>query len=123
MMSFALKQLGDEVRAYGTGSPGGKGAGLIRINELTLPRVSRLRTHILTTSFFDRFLDRNQQLGDEERRIIASILAELAETPLGIRSSATNECVLHAAQQSSRPGSPFVSGRRGRSPHLLGFHP
>jgi hypothetical protein len=105
MMSFALKQLGDEVRAYGTGSPGGKGAGLIRINELTLPRVSRLRTHILTTSFFDRFLDRNQQLGDEERRIIASILAELAETPLGIRSSATNEAGI-----SETGGSPVHAG-------------
>ncbi len=108
-MNLALSQVSKGVKVYGTGSPGGKGAGLIRINELALPRVSRLRTYILSTSFFDRFLECNKQLGDEECRIIASILAELVETPLGIRSSATNEagiaetggCLVHAGENAS----------------------
>jgi hypothetical protein len=46
-MSIAVVEKAGDVRVYGSGSPGGKGAGLIKINELSLPKVSKLRTRIL----------------------------------------------------------------------------
>ncbi len=55
MNGLIVNEAGD-VKVYGAGSVGGKDAGLIKINELSLPKVSKLKTHILTTSFFDRFL-------------------------------------------------------------------
>ncbi|MGB8953237.1 MAG: hypothetical protein WCC06_11310 [Candidatus Aminicenantales bacterium] len=90
-MSIFVSEIADNVKIYGTGSLGGKGIGLAKVNELSLPKVSKLRTHILTTSFFDRFLENNRRFDKEEQTIIASILREMAEVPLGIRSSATNE--------------------------------
>jgi hypothetical protein len=90
-MSVTIAEKAGDVKIYGRGSPGGKGLGLIKINELSLPRVSKLKTHILTTSFYDRFLENDAKFGDEELSVVSSILAEMAEVPLGIRSSATNE--------------------------------
>ncbi len=77
--------------AYGSGSPGGKGSGLVRINDWPLPRTSPLPCHILTTDFFDRYLERHQSLGSEDAAVHAAILERLPDVPLGVRSSATNE--------------------------------
>lgn len=52
-----IEKVGD-VKIFGDGSPGGKGAGLIQINECNIPNAHKLRTRILTTSFYDRYLDR-----------------------------------------------------------------
>jgi hypothetical protein len=90
-MQVKINEEAEDVKVYGTGSPGGKGAGLVKINRLSLPKVSKLKTHILTTSFFDLFLESDRRFHKEEQNVIASILEELAEVPLGIRSSATNE--------------------------------
>jgi len=76
---------------YGRGSLGGKGAGLVRVNECGLPRAATLPTHVLTTDSFVRYVDRDRSLGDEDVAIAASILEELGEVPIGVRSSATNE--------------------------------
>jgi len=38
------------VRLYGTGAPGGKGAGLVRLSECGLPGTATLVTRILTTA-------------------------------------------------------------------------
>jgi hypothetical protein len=89
-----------DVKIFGSGSPGGKGAGLIKIDEISLPKTRKLKTWILTTSHFDRFLDEERRLGEETRRIVASVLEELGDAPLGIRSSATNE----AASEAGRSG-------------------
>ena len=90
-MSIAVVEEAGDVRVYGSGSPGGKGAGLIKINELSLPKVSKLRTRILTTDFYDHYRQAAGTFGDEERSVVSSILEELGDIPLGIRSSATNE--------------------------------
>ncbi len=86
-----MAQIAEAVKIYGTGSLGGKGAGLVKINQLSLPKVSKLKTYILTTSFFDSFLANDGRFGDEEQNVVLSILGELTDVPLGIRSSATNE--------------------------------
>ncbi|MEW6747008.1 MAG: hypothetical protein AB1486_30085 [Planctomycetota bacterium] len=89
------QKIGD-VTVFGTGSAGGKGAGLIRINEYALPKTGRLTTWILSTSFYEHYLDRGRQLGDEERSLLAVILQELGTVPVGVRSSATNEAAVAA---------------------------
>ena len=47
-----------DVQVYGTGVLGGKGAGLIKIRECRLSRALKLKTRILTTSYYDRYLER-----------------------------------------------------------------
>ena len=78
-------------RVYGQGSLGGKGTGLVRINECGLPRVSKLPCYILATDFFDRYVAAGCTLGCEDIDVLASILEQLEGTPIGVRSSATNE--------------------------------
>ena len=56
---------------YGRGSLGGKGAGLVRVNECGLPRAAILPTHVLTTDSFDRYVDRGRSLGDDDVAIAA----------------------------------------------------
>jgi hypothetical protein len=90
-MSIPVSERTDDVKVYGSGSPGGKGAGLIRISEITLPTVSKLKTRILATDFYDRYLENDGKLGEQELVAVTSILDEFGEVPLGIRSSATNE--------------------------------
>jgi hypothetical protein len=80
-----------EVTIYGKGSPGGKGAGLVSANECDLPRANKLSTYVLATSFYDRYLEMGSKLGARERKLLGSILAQLGDGPLGVRSSATNE--------------------------------
>jgi hypothetical protein len=99
-MSIAVVERAGDVRVYGSGSPGGKGAGLIKTNELSLPKVSKLRTRILATDFYDHYLKNAGTFTDEERSVVTSILAELGDVPLGIRSSATNEAGLSAGSFS-----------------------
>jgi hypothetical protein len=104
-MSIPVAPIAESVKTYGTGCLGGKGTGLVQISQMSIPRVSRLRTHILTTSFFDRFLANDQRLGEEEQEAVLTILGELAKAPLGIRSSATNEAAMTAPS-----GRPFRAG-------------
>src|SRR4030066_2347663 len=90
-MSIPITEKEGDVKIYGSGAPGGKGAGLIRINEISLLKVGQLKTRILATDFYDRYLENNCRLGEQEFLAVTSILDELGEIPLGIRSSATNE--------------------------------
>ena len=90
-MSIAITEKEGDVKVYGSGAPGGKGAGLIRINEISLLKVGQLKTRILATDFYDRYLENNYKPGKQELLKVTSIIDELGEIPLGIRSSATNE--------------------------------
>jgi hypothetical protein len=90
-MSIPIREKAGDVRVYGSGTPGGKGAGLIRINEISLPKVGKLKTCILATDFYDRYLENASKLAGQDLSAVTSILDELGEIPLGIRSSATNE--------------------------------
>ena len=90
-MSIAITEKEGDVKVYGSGAPGGKGAGLIRINEIALQKVGKLKTRILATDFYDRYLENNYRIGEQELLKVTSIIDELGEIPLGIRSSATNE--------------------------------
>ncbi|MFC1530224.1 hypothetical protein ACFL6R_05865 [Gemmatimonadota bacterium] len=86
-----ITRLTGDVKAYGDGLTGGKGAGLARINECLIPHSKKIRTRILTTSIFDRFIENNGEFGDDDHSVFISILEELGEGPIGVRSSATNE--------------------------------
>ncbi|MBN2200068.1 MAG: hypothetical protein JW747_09510 [Candidatus Aminicenantes bacterium] len=90
-MCVAVEEMEGDVRIYGSGSPGGKGEGLIRINRLTLPKVRRLATRILSAEFYELFLKDAEAFRASARAVVRSILKEFGEIPIGVRSSATNE--------------------------------
>jgi hypothetical protein len=79
------------IKIYGKGHPGGKGTGLVKINEISIPQAHRLRTQILTTTYFDSFVDSGETLNEEKFSPLASILEELGDIPISVRSSATDE--------------------------------
>lgn len=99
-MAIPITEKPGDIKIYGAGSPGGKGAGLISLNEMSLPKVSRLKTRILATDFYDRFLDNGNAFPDEDLAVVASVLGELGDVPLGVRSSATSE----SGRETAAPG-------------------
>ncbi|RPH35969.1 hypothetical protein EHM92_05295, partial [bacterium] len=88
------------MKLYGSGAPGGKAAGLIQINECDLQRTGNLKTHVLTTSFYDRYRERDCTLSDDEIRLCGGILEDIGDVPLGVRSSATNEAAASCNQKT-----------------------
>jgi hypothetical protein len=98
-----------EVKVYGQGSPGGKGEGLIRINECDLPGAHKLPTHILATGMFDRYLERGRDFGEEERAVFAAICLAMGDEPIGVRSSATNESGLSGGRPSAVHAGEHIS--------------
>src|SRR5512139_204625 len=94
---------------YGQGSPGGKGEGLIRINECDLPGTHKLPTHILATGFFDRYLERGRDFGEAERALFAAICRKMGDGPIGVRSSATNESGLTGHRPSAVHAGEHIS--------------
>ncbi|MGD2294340.1 MAG: hypothetical protein PVF22_00715, partial [Candidatus Aminicenantes bacterium] len=98
------ERIGD-VKIFGPGELGGKGAGLVKINECNIPKAHKLRTRILTTAFYDSYLNLGGQFGGEELDTISSILKELGHIPISVRSSATNEaCVTPGGESSVHAG-------------------
>ncbi len=100
MSAKEVEKVGD-VKIYGAGLLGGKGDGLVKINECQIPRAHKLRTRILTTEFYDNYLKNENKFSDEELETISSILEKLGNIPISVRSSATNEACISA----DSPGS------------------
>jgi hypothetical protein len=108
-MSEKVFEKAGDVKIFGKGDLGGKGAGLVRINENPIPNAHRLRTQILTTTFYDSFVDNDQKLDAEKCEALRSILEELGDIPISVRSSATDEGVvtptgvgpIHAGENTS----------------------
>lgn len=108
MSAKIVEKVGD-VKIYGKGLLGGKGSGLVKINECNIPKAHKLRTRVLSTTFYDRYLELGGKLGNEELETIASILKKLGDIPISVRSSATNEaCIsdeegdsVHAGENTS----------------------
>jgi hypothetical protein len=90
-MSEKVYEKTGEVKIYGKGSLGGKGIGLVKINENPIPHAHRLRTRILTTTYFDNFINNGHKLDKNKFNVLTSILKELGNIPISVRSSATNE--------------------------------
>jgi hypothetical protein len=90
MSEKVFEKTGD-VKIYGKGDLGGKGAGLVKINENPVPHAHRLRTQILTTAYFDHFVDDGKKIDKNKFDILVSILKELGDIPISVRSSATDE--------------------------------
>jgi hypothetical protein len=107
-MERVFEKTGD-VKIFGKGSLGGKGAGLARINEYNIPQTKKLKTRILSTTFFDKFRKNGGKFEAEELNILDTVLKETGDVPIGVRSSATNEaCVsperigpVHAGENAS----------------------
>ena len=92
-MEKIFKKTGD-IKIFGEGSLGGKGGGLVRINECDIPQTEKLKTRIISTTFYDSFRKKSGELGSDELKVIDSILREMGDAPIGVRSSATNEACL-----------------------------
>jgi hypothetical protein len=90
-MSEKTYEKAGNVKIFGKGHPGGKGAGLVKINKISIPHAHRLRAQILTTTYFDNFVDSGEKLDEEKFSPLASILEELGNIPISVRSSATDE--------------------------------
>ncbi len=116
-MSVKIVDRVGDVKIFGTGSLGGKGDGLVKINECHIPKAHKLSTRILTTTFFDRFIERKGKLEDEELSVIALILQKLGTIPISVRSSATNEAFV------SEEGSGSVHAGENTSFMLPNNHP
>lgn len=80
---------------------GGKGAGLVKINECNLPKAHKLRTRVLTTTFFDHYLKNGNKFFKEEQEAIANILIKMGNIPISVRSSATNEAFVSDSDSGS----------------------
>lgn len=104
-MSVKIVEKVGDVKIYGKGLLGGKGAGLVKVNECNISKAHKLRTRILTTTFFDRFTELGGKFGNDELSIISSILKKLGNIPISVRSSATNEaCVSEEGDGSVHAG-------------------
>jgi len=90
-MSEKVFEKTGEIKIYGEGFLGGKGAGLVKINENPIPHAHRLRTRILATTYFDSFVDNGGKLDEKKFLILSLILKELGNIPISVRSSATDE--------------------------------
>jgi hypothetical protein len=90
-MSEKAYEKAGNVKIYGKGHLGGKGTGLVKINEISIPHAHRLRTQILTTAFYDSFVDSGETLNEEKFSPLSSILEEVGDIPISVRSSATDE--------------------------------
>jgi hypothetical protein len=90
-MSVTIVEKVGDVKIYGKGLLGGKGDGLVKINECSIPKAHKLRTRVLTTNFYDRFLEHDGKFIAEELAPISAILEKIGNIPISVRSSATNE--------------------------------
>jgi hypothetical protein len=90
MSEKVFEKTGD-VKIFGRGELGGKGAGLVKINESPIPHAHRLRTQILTTTYFDHFINAGKNIDKNKFNVLVSILEELGDLPISVRSSATDE--------------------------------
>jgi len=90
-MSVTIVEKFGDVKIYGKGSLGGKGDGLVKINVCSIPNVHKLRTRVLTTIFYDRYLQHGCKFTKQEMVPVASVLNTLGKIPISVRSSATNE--------------------------------
>lgn len=102
-MEQIVEKVGD-VKIFGSGSMGGKGAGLVKINECHIPQAHKLRTRILTTNYYDRYLDKNAAFPKIDLVTFSKILSGLGMIPISVRSSATNEAVLVPGGDSVHAG-------------------
>ncbi len=100
MAEIIVEKVGD-IKIYGRGDMGGKGAGLVQINKCDIPQAHKLRTRILTTVFYDRFFARSEKFDKKDLATLSNILEKLGCIPISVRSSATNEAVLSSGGEGS----------------------
>lgn len=80
-----------DIKIFGEGSLGGKGEGLVQINACDFPQTKKIKTRILSTTFFETYTQKGNKFDEKRLNILYAILKEMGEGPIGVRSSATNE--------------------------------
>jgi hypothetical protein len=123
MPEVIVNKVGD-VKIFGKGQLGGKGFGLVKINEADIPQAHKLRTRILSTVFYERFLEDGFRFGEQDLKTFRSILAGLGDIPISVRSSATNEaCMTPGGDPSVHAGenTSFMLPNNHRNPDTR-FH-
>jgi hypothetical protein len=73
--------------AHGRGEIGGKGEGLVILDQHGLGGIGKLRTEIITTEFYDRYRDNNDEFDPETLERLRQIHAAFPDGPIGVRSS------------------------------------
>ena len=85
-MTLDRKQAGPTTVIHGSGELGGKGEGLLLMDQIDLQRAHKLKTHIITSGFYERYRDAGCINKEDEERL-RQIHASFSRTPIGVRAS------------------------------------
>ena len=85
-MTLDRKQAGPTTVIHGAGELGGKGEGLLLMDQIDLQRAHKLKTHIITSGFYERYRDAGCVNKEDEERL-RQIHASFSRTPIGVRAS------------------------------------
>ncbi len=85
-MTLERKQAGPTTVIHGSGELGGKGEGLLLMDQIDLQRAHKLKTHIISSEFYQRYRDAGDIDPDAEERL-RQIHASFSTTPIGVRAS------------------------------------
>jgi len=95
MTSLRPRQLSPSITAYGDGSIGGKGEGLLLLDNVhaknRLKNVEPLASSIFTTGIYDRFSQNNGKLDNEALALLHKVHASFSGQPISVRPSEKDE--------------------------------
>lgn len=85
----AVKQTkaGSITTVFGRGGIGGKGEGLVTLDQINVVGARKLTSQILATEFYDRFRDNGDGFDAEVIEVLRRVHASFARAPIGVRSS------------------------------------
>ena len=86
MMPVRKKQ-GTATIIYGAGGLGGKGEGLLLVDQNEITSATKLLTHVLTSEFYDRYRDNGNEFDIETLDCLKHIHASFSRLPIGVRAS------------------------------------
>ena len=89
-MTLDRKQAGPSTVVHGAGELGGKGEGLLLMDQIDLDHAHKLKTHIITSEFYERYRDAGHFDGEARERL-RQIHASFSRTPIGVRASEKHE--------------------------------
>jgi hypothetical protein len=90
-MSLRHEQVAPSTFVHGSGEIGGKGEGLLRVDQIGLKAARRLTTHILTSELYERYRSNGDALDREVVEQLRLIHLSFAGAPIGVRGSETFE--------------------------------
>jgi len=79
------------ITIHGDGEVGGKGEGLIRLGGAGIRRIAPLKTEVLSTEFYRRFMDNGKTFDEESLALLQTVHASFNGDPLSVRPSEKDE--------------------------------